>query len=464
MHRVLTYTVICVFLFGDLGFSFLQYYSIPLDGDMVGGVLLDEGIEPVLSHPLGLHAIVEGKAYPNPNRFFSHWLFYQYFQYAPLALQTFLSPIDSIYAASALIKILTHLLFVAVLAMMVSGRTKISSFNFLLGAVLISPFFQTNGYRSYMSIIDYAPTYVFFYAIPLLILILYFLPLFWRAYHGRELLTNPIQLLIGIPLALIASLSGPLNPGIALIIGLLVGCIGGLSYISEKRLPKNLKGSLPLLILIGLVSLYSLMLARYNSISLVNEMPLWDLYAKLPQGIFYQFTAKLCFPLIFIALIVNVYVLRKHSDNPVGQKILRWGKWVGLFMLIYLLLLPLGGYRPYRPYILRYDTIMPITLGLVFLFGLSTHFILTQLKGQWYTRYAIWTGVFLFIFMWEDKGRFDQNQCERKALEAIAQSPATETIVQLPQECRVLSWEAQKTFDKSSNAGILLRQWNIIKQ
>lgn len=41
-------------------------------------------------------------------------------------------------------------------------------------------------------------------------------------------------------------------------------------------------------------------------------------------------------------------------------------KWIGVFSLFYILLLPLGGYRDYRPNVLRHDTILPITLSLIF--------------------------------------------------------------------------------------------------
>jgi len=105
-------------------------------------------------------------------------------------------------------------------------------------------------------------------------------------------------------------------------------------------------------------------------------MPLWDLYLRLPIGIYYLLTQKLGFPILLLILAINSLIIRYKINTPEGKTILKLFKWIGLFALIYILFLPFGGYRDYRPNILRYDTILPITISLVFIFAKTTIFIL----------------------------------------------------------------------------------------
>jgi hypothetical protein len=58
-----------------------------------------------------------------------------------------------------------------------------------------------------------------------------------------------------------------------------------------------------------------------------------------------------------------------------GKKMIRILMWIGIFTFMYIMLLPFGGYRPYRPRIIRYDTFMPVTIALIYYFGASTYFI-----------------------------------------------------------------------------------------
>ncbi|NJO91593.1 MAG: hypothetical protein HC831_23490 [Chloroflexia bacterium] len=98
----------------------------------------------------------------------------------------------------------------------------IFSFEFILAAVLIFPLFQTNGYCRHMGIIDPATTYVFFYALPVALLLLYFAPLFLKIYYNYNPEWMKYFKILWLPLALIVSLSGPLNPGVSLIIVTLI--------------------------------------------------------------------------------------------------------------------------------------------------------------------------------------------------------------------------------------------------
>ena len=393
MNRKIIFSILIVLLLADIGYSFLQHYNTPFDGDMAGGIVPAEDVKPILDSPLGFKIFKEHTTYPNPNRFFCHWIFFEYFNKVPLLLQSFSNPIDSAYLSSALSKTFIQILLIILLALAITGNTNLFKFEFLLAAVLITPLFQTNGYRSYMGIIDPSTTYTFFFALPTIVLLIYFTPLFLKSFYGIELNGFKYIKYLWIPIALVSSLSGPLNPGISLVVSLLI-LVRSLSLNLKSSQNINLftkikcalreipKDYYFFLLPICIFSIYSLFLGRYNSVDLSNKMSLAILYSRLPEGIYYSFTQKLGFPILFIILLINTIIINKNFKNEEGKKILRAFKWIGLFSLVYILLLPLGGYRNYRPYILRYDTIIPITLCLMFIFGKTTTFILKNFKNK----------------------------------------------------------------------------------
>lgn len=324
-----------------------------------------------------------------------------------------------------------------------------------------------------MGIIDSSITYTFFYALPCALLLLYFLPFIFRFYHKKKPLLKISITILWIPLAIMVCLSGPLNPGIVLIFSMLVliknikdNSIHSNQKVTVKRLANAFK-VIPrsywlYLLPICILSLYSIFIGTYNLSTIANQIPLRELYSRLPEGIYYQFTQKLGFPVLFIILTINTFIIHNKYRNIEGNRILITFKWVGIFALIYILLLPLGGYRDYRHYVLRYDTIMPITLSLMFLFGISTLFLLKTLSNKqkiWYIPVIV--GV-LFIFTNSDEAMFNKNNCERIALKEISES--TDKIVQLKHDCTVLSWgKIIKPEDSELNAQLLCI-WRITKE
>ena len=96
------------------------------------------------------------------NRYFAHWTFFTYFNRVPILLQSFVEPIESVYLACTIAKLFIQILILSLLALYIAGKRKIVSIDFLIAAVLVIPLFQTNGYRSYMGIIDPSITYTFF--------------------------------------------------------------------------------------------------------------------------------------------------------------------------------------------------------------------------------------------------------------------------------------------------------------
>lgn len=471
--RPAIYFLLLLFVLGDLGYSFIQHSNQPLDGDMAGGIVPAEDVKMVLKHPLGLEALISGQTYSNPNKFFSHWIFKEYFTAVPVALQNFTQPIESVYLSCALAKTAIQAALIFLLAFVVSGTGSVFRLDFMAAAALVTPLFQTNGYRGYMGIIDTSTTYTFFYALPIVLLLLYFLPLLCRYYQDKQQdLPLPAKIL-WIPLALVVCLSGPLNPGIALILsGMLIVYALRKNYpdagqdgfirkmlLSIRRIPKSYWFYL---LPVSILSLYSLYIGQYNVINDGHPATVTSLYFKLPEGIYNQFTQKLGFPVLFIILIINAIWISRKFKTTEGSKILQLYKWIGLFALIYILLLPLGGYREYRPLVLRFDTILPVTLSLIFLFGASTLFLLKNInrsKRFWYVPGIV---AMMLIFTFADKADSHKNQCEKNALQQIARS--TETTIAIPNDCTVLSWWKIKNPEASEMNARLLNQWRITKE
>jgi hypothetical protein len=469
MKKFLSFFLI-ILLSADIIYSFLQFYHTPFDGDMAGGIVPAEDVTPILENPLGWKVFKDHNPYPNPNKSFCHLIFYKYFNSVPLLLQKFVNPIDSAYLSCAIAKIIIQIVIIFFLALAISGDTKFK-FNFLLAAVLITPIFQTNGYRSYMGIIDPATTYTFFYALPTIFILIYFTPLFLKKVYNIEFKWFKYIKILWLPLALISSLSGPLNPGISLVVSLLlfISCfIKGFKSFKNDNLLIRCKLALKniptdywyYLIPICLFSGYSLYLGRFNTINMFYKTSLLTLYSRLPEGLFYSFFQKLGFPVLFLILLINsIIIKKKFKNNEEGNNILKVFKWIGIFSLIYILLLPLGGYRNYRPYILRYDTIIPITLSLMFIYGKTSLFILKNLTNKQRIYYLPIIIMVLFIFTNSDEPEFDKNACERDALVKISQS--TEQIVKLDNNCTVLSWLIIDDPQDSKLNAKLLKKWKI---
>ncbi len=470
--RKILYILFFLLIVIDTGYSFLQHYSTRLDGDIAESILPADNFKPLFKSPFGFQAIIRQQTYPNPNRFFSHWTFKEYFRNAPLVLQKVTNPIDSIYCSCAIIKTIIQLCLIILLAILISGHRNFFKLDFILAALLIVPLFQTIGYQGYMGIIDPSITYTFFYAFPTVLVLLYFMPFIKRSYFNE--MPEP-QLLIRtlwMPLAIVVSLSGPLNPGIVIVFCLIVVFIKIKSISSQNKLKGITITKRSLLAIkstpkyywfyilpIVLFSLYSLYVGRYNSNNSNYSYSLTDLYLNLPKGIYFQFTQKLGFPVLFLVLAINTMLILKQHRTREGQKIIMISKWIGIGALLYILLLPLGGYRSYRPNVLRYDTIIPITISLMYVFGSSSLFLIKNLskrKKIWYLPVIISV---LLIYTNADIHKPDWNNCEREALTEI--SGSTEKIVKLNHDCTVLSWDKIVNPEDSELNAELLLLWKV---
>ena len=447
-------------LFADLHHAGSQYYATPLDGDMPPGILITWDVQKIFDDPLGFDVVRRGYEHANPNRFFCHWAFARYFQVAPLLLQHFVDPLPSVYLACMLIKLLIHAGLVLLLALFVRCRTGGGWSALVLLALLAAPLMQIEGYRLSIGIIDQSLTYTFFYALPAL----GFLLLLW-CFH--LLLNNPpahalrmaLLYFFTLGLSLVLPLSGPLVAPCVLIGALVLflrnvrlhGLAGWLQRIRMKRAAHGI------LLFLVVASAYSLWLGTYNTIEAENVPPLNELYSRLPNGLYDILTAKPAIPILLSFIVLNMIIL--HAIRYSGVRPLRSDMgWFLLFITLYVVLLPMGGYRPWRESSIRFDTMIPFTLGL-FYFYLTTSWQVIQRVQRKKWLYGLALGAMLFHFSLTDLTLLNTNECEARAIEKIAGS--TEETVVLTEDCPILSWHVITDPERSTLQGELLWQWRI---
>jgi hypothetical protein len=324
-----------------------------------------------------------------------------------------------------------------------------------------------------MGIIDPSITYTFSYALPCLWLLVFYFP-FYKAYINEKKFTpNIFIIIILIGFTIFISLNGPLNPGVMVIISMLYlfhhfklnysiyqfATTSQKITIAIKSIPKS---HLILFGFAGLMSLYSLYLGSKSSIYLDVKIPISERYMRLPEGIYYLISQKIGYPLLLIMIGINAFLIYKFYKTIEGNKILNLLKWIGIFSLFYIILLPLGGYRPYRHDIIRYDSIMPITLALIFIYGLSTIFLIKNTNNIRSYIYLILIIAFSIVYTLADKLEPGRKDCEKNALAQLANSK--EDTVLLNCDCSVMAWEKITEPNQSEFNAELLQYWGITKE
>jgi len=369
-----------------------------------------------------------------------------------------------------------QILILLLLVVIISGKTNIFSLAFMSIAALLIPFFQTNGrfLAREIGLIDRSVSYCFFYALPLIFLLLYFLPIFYELLHHKRIKMRGFGLILGSIFAVISCFSGPLNSPVILITNLLLFLY--LFHRNWKVAPiesffkrikvsfKNIDKRFYLFLLpITLLALYSTFLGTYINAYAEAQISLKELYLLLPKGILKTFTSISY--IIFIVLLISNYliVFFKYKNDEQAKRIVGLYRFLIVFSMLYILLLPLGGYRPYRPFVLRYDTMIPITVFSIITICYTSLFILKQLKTENRRTYLkkLYPSVFFLIllFFLIRNNTYIYNECEKKSLYILSQTE--EDITALAHNCFVISCGEIKVPKESKNYGELLYLWNI---
>ena len=469
-YKTLFYIVLIVLLLADTGYSFWQHQAKSLDGDMAWNAIPDKDILPVLAHPFGLPAILKGETYVNPNKFFCHWFNQFYILKAPLFFQKWFTPIQSVYIAMGVARTLIQLLLTILITLFITKSLRFWNYKGVSTMFLIVCLFQTNGFYRQMAIIDESTTYVFFYALPFALFLIYILPfvrqVFWKKVTQQ---TSWIIKVLWIPLAIMVCLSGPLNPGIALVFSFLVSLhlfaklyrnqvriVGKFKLIDLlKEIPKSYYFFLSPLVFF---SLYSLYLGTFNSLSIQSKLPLGELYLKIWSGINPIFFGSEAYVILFLLIFINLIAIGNRKSYLYNKEIYRLATWVFLFCLVYIALLPFGGYRDYRPFVIRNDTLLPVIASLVFLYGITTLYLIQNLK-KFKSFYLLVVGGFIFFYTKMDNENFDKNDCEKISLQLMSETESDSIV--LNDNCAPLGWFLSKYPENSKLQAKLIKHWNI---
>lgn len=459
----------------DVVLTYWQNYQLPLDGDLAPTIFPSAWYSKVMQDPFGWAVLTRNEIYAGPNRFFAHATTTLYWKQVPHLLQYFTTPINSLYTASALFNTGTHVLTLFILAAYVRLGAGVArgSWGFWLAAVLLAPLFQTDGFYEQMGITNWAITFTFFYAFPTALLLLLLWPFHQAACQQQPLRLRPWQAVLLVLLMVVVAFNGaiPIAAAAVLVLGIGVNW----AWQHWKAVPRwpvrlTLTGgwlSEQALLLLGILtalSAYSLYIGRNNAENLQHTHTLWELYQLLPIGIYRELTMQWGLPLLVLLVVVNAqlirYLLPLSNDR---QRVLNALRWVGMFALVFILLLPLGGFRNYRPYVVRGDAILPVLLGLFYAYGVSTCFLFYQLRGRIRVSYVVVVGLFATTFTYADSTTKmpRNNDCERWALDQLARAP--EPVVRLSPYCSVLGWDLFYDHHQSELQGEMLYYWGVTK-
>lgn len=448
----------------DLVYTGWQNYRMPLEWDMPTIVLPIPGCRPVLSDPFGWAALTRHEVSMGPNRFFAHISMVGYFKSVPFWLQALMSPLDSVYAACGLFSALVQGLLIYVLAMYASGSGRPAR-RFWIMAALLAPLFQTAGYHGQMGIIDNSITYTFFYAYPLGLLGLFYWPFYRAARRGQPVRLRWWEYALLLGLAVVLSFNGAIIPGVVAVLntGICLWWLG--RQVAAWRRGEVMAGgpwqAFSLLALFGLLCLYSLYIGQFEMESESALVSLAERYRRLPAGLNQTFFRRPALAILLGTTLLNLLLMARGRLATADSKWLhKTALWLGLFTLVYVLLLPLGGYRHYRPLIVRHDSIMPVLLGLMALYAASTYYLAGKLPGrprQWYLGWTV--AMALFYTLSDNAWTYPDNTCQRQAIEKLRR--ATEPIVRLEETCPVLAWNPLTNYRETYAQAAMLQYWGI---
>lgn len=460
---------ILIILIIDISYSFKQYYGEPIDGDVPNIVNPAPIYQKVLSDPLGISILKGGEKYAATNRFSCHYMMRFWFNDVYSFFSLFSKDkIKCLYFTAAIFSLFVQYFLIALLSVFISRKIKFWRLSFLVPCILLLPFFQSNGFESQIGIIDQCITYTFFYALPISLFIFYLIP-----FYLIETSTNYIQkwkknmiAILSIPFSLFLSFSSPL---IAPLVLLLLPSIIIYLFIEKYKIAdkidfgdkvKHAISIFPYYLLFSFVPyilfcVYSFYIGTFN-VENGSSMPLFERYNLLFEGIPKYFVAKLGLPFILLILVVNFIINKKRNKN---YKISLATIFLFLLCIVYIFLLPFGGYRNYRPMIIRYDTFIPITIVLLFFVAKGTFLLLGQLKGIYFKSYLIFIAIILLVFWIADTPQFNKNECQMSNLYNIKNSK--EDLVVLNSNCTILSWINISDPSWGSNISDMLFKWKI---
>jgi hypothetical protein len=464
-NRRFLFGILVLFLCVDLLTSAYHYYHLSFDGDLTKIGTPIKWYEAIMQDPFGIHAVTTGEMYSGAGRYMCHWFTVFWCKYVFDLIHTFVAnPVVSIYIMTASIAMLVHVMFLWIVMLYVRVIKPLDRFYTIFLWCFATIFIQYGDYYHSIGIIDRSPSYIFFYGLQLMFLAFYFYP-FFKLFHQSEnrfsILTHIFLIIASIYLAFSSVLVQPV-----FFVLLAVLFVAYLLFRKDTKWNHFFKNKSVILhfSLFFLLCVYAFYVSKYNSertsITTVSER-----YYLLLKGIYYLLTYDLALPFIGLLLGFNYYLIRKNNQSEWLKHFNRNYILIGLFAFLYIGLLPLGGYRTYRPFIVRYDTFLPVTLALVYLCVSTTMYLLSSLQWTNQTKgYVVFIATFMLIFTYVDRNlEQNNNACQHEVLYYMHRNH--DTIIPMPLHCNVGTWNTTDYHDQEVMITLnkLYKQWDIIE-
>ena len=190
-------------------------------------------------------------------------------------------------------------------------------------------------------------------------------------------------------------------------------------------------------------------------------IPILERYQRLPEGIFNIIFTKVGFPILLSLTGINIF-FTKQNPTLESQRNIRFLKWVALFAVLYILLLPIGGYREYRPNIIRRDTFLPITLCIFYACGLTSFYVLKNISQKYKRKYIVLLLLIAINFTAVDLLTLGNNQCERDGFQKI--SAAKGEVILLDNDCLIMTWIKVDDPEFTKTNSQVLQLWKITER
>lgn len=448
-----------------LGVDYVQsnyhYSNLPVDGDLCRIAAPFKWYEDIMNDPVGISAVMHNEKYAGAARFTCHQITHWWFKHIPPVVNKIVKDkVHTIYYTSTLLVALLHLCFIWIAFQYAKGKEKWQFKYFIPIGLMASVLVQYGTFYGSIGIIDRSISYVFFYAVPIMALLIYFLPFYkneqYEQYNVKS--TQQFGLLILAPI--LAFSSALIQPIVFLLsIFYFFGVYIPNPFFSIK---KNNKLIIQLLTFLS-VCIYAFYVSKFNSESSVYK-PLSERYFLMFKGLYYIIRDTWAWKIILVFLGINIFYIHK-------LKLSNWTKIRAILFFVvglcaaYTFLLPMGGFRVYRPFIIRYDTFIPVTLGFSFLLLYTSYILFVKLRDTKWLLYTAAMLLFSFVFFYVDiDSEKEANYCQQGHLYEIEKS--TEKVISRPFTCNMMTWTESDIHDEENRKGIdiMLRRWGLIDQ
>ena len=199
----------------------------------------------------------------------------------------------------------------------------------------------------------------------------------------------------------------------------------------------------------------------FNPESIVHK-PILDRYSLLLKGVQHMFFVDSSYLMVWATTFISYLIAKWQKIKIWDGKFDRFFIYAIIFILVYLLLLPLGGFRPYRPLIVRNDTAIPLNIISILLCGTLVYELILKLIPRLKIVYLL-----LFMLPVVYGIHFDYQdspagkKCEEEALYKIYNAPQETEVIVIDEVCNVTSWIAVRDTRFYENHAIMWQYWNI---